>query len=104
MIDRLDIIEKLHEVNDPEIGMSIVDLGLIYNVLLDGNNHVTVQLSLTYPGCPLGPTIEEDIRKKLSEIENIGSIKIEIVWQPPWTQEMIEPDVLEELRFMGRIR
>lgn len=104
MVERLDIIEKLHNVNDPEIGMNIVDLGLIYNVLLDGNNNVTVQLSLTYPGCPLGPTIEEDIRNKLSEIEGMGSIKIEIIWQPPWTQDMIEPDVLEELRFMGRIR
>ncbi len=104
MIERIDIIEKLHEVNDPEIGMNIVDLGLIYNVLLQQNNDVTVQLSLTYPGCPLGPTIEEDIRGKLSEIKKIGSIKIEIVWQPPWTQDMIEPEVLEELRFMGRIR
>ncbi len=103
-MDRLDIIEKLHEVNDPEIGMNIVDLGLIYNVLLAENNDVTVQLSLTYPGCPLGPTIEEDIRKKLSEIEGLGSVNVEIIWQPPWTQDMIEPDVLEELRFLGRIR
>lgn len=103
-MDCLDIIEKLHEVNDPEIGMNIVDLGLIYNVLLDKENNVTVQLSLTYPGCPLGPTIEEDIRKKLTEIEGLGSVNVEIIWQPPWTQEMIQPDVLEELRFLGRIR
>lgn len=103
MIERADIVEKLQDVQDPEIDMNIVDLGLVYGITPSGDR-VTVKISLTYPGCPLGPTITSDIKKKLSEIPGIGNVEVEIVWDPPWKTEMIEPDVLEELRFLGRIR
>lgn len=103
MIDRLDIIDKLHDVQDPELDMNIVDLGLVYNITLSGES-VKVQISLTYPGCPLGPTIIGDIQKKLTEVPGMKEVEVEIVWQPPWQKEMIQPDILEELKFLGRVR
>lgn len=102
MTDRLDIIDKLHDVMDPELDINIVDLGLIYGVAYVGNR-VTIQISLTYPGCPLGPQIIADIEKKLEEA-GMKNVDVQIVWQPPWQKEMIQPDILEELQFLGRVR
>lgn len=102
MIDRLDIIDALHNVLDPELNMNIVDLGLVYNITLLPQR-VTVQISLTYPGCPLGPQIIADIEKKMEEA-GIKNVDVQIVWEPAWQTGMIQPDVLDELRFAGRIR
>lgn len=102
-LSRIDVIEKIHQVEDPELGMSIVDLGLVYHVRHAGNR-VEVDLTLTYPGCPLGPTIIGDIKKQLIGWHGVEDVQVNIVWEPPWQQEMMQPDVLEELRFLGRIR
>ncbi len=103
MIDRFEIAEKLKEVNDPELGMNIVDLGLIFNITLSGES-VTIQHTLTYPGCPLGPVIVADITKKLEGWERIERVDCKLVWEPAWSTAMIHPELAEELRFMGRIR
>ena len=73
---------KLWEVNDPEINLSIVDLGLIYDVTYDDGD-VLVTMTLTSPGCPLGPTIRGVVYAKLREIPGVKDVDVQIVWNPP---------------------
>ncbi len=103
MISRPDIVEKLTEVLDPELGINIVDLGLVYDIVVTQDT-VRILLSLTYPGCPLGPTIIDDIKKRLQSIEGAQKVEVDIVWEPAWQQTMMQPDTLEEMQFLGKVR
>lgn len=79
---------KLEEVIDPELFISIVDLGLIYNVeVKEGNAYIT--MTLTTIGCPLFFTIEKDVKEKLAEIKGIKGSHIELVFDPPWSMERL---------------
>ncbi|MCL6644413.1 MAG: metal-sulfur cluster assembly factor [Dehalococcoidia bacterium] len=75
--------EKLREVKDPEINMSIVDLGLVYDIQYD-NGDVLVTMTLTSPGCPLGPIIRGEAYAKLRELPGVNDVDVQIVWNPPW--------------------
>ncbi|MGK2965956.1 MAG: metal-sulfur cluster assembly factor [Tepidiformaceae bacterium] len=74
---------KLWEVKDPEINMSIVDLGLVYDISIEDGN-VMVTMTLTSPGCPLGPIIRGEAYAKLKELPGVKDVDVEIVWSPPW--------------------
>ncbi|HLL61059.1 MAG TPA: metal-sulfur cluster assembly factor [Candidatus Nitrosocosmicus sp.] len=80
------IYNKLEEVIDPELGISIVDLGLIYEVKVE-NETAHIIMTLTTLGCPLFHTIEEDINDKLKTIKEIKDTKIELVFDPPWSMD-----------------
>jgi metal-sulfur cluster biosynthetic enzyme len=75
--------EKLWEVNDPEINLSIVDLGLVYDIEFE-DGVVTVTMTLTSPGCPLGPIIRGEAYAKLKELPGVKDVDVNIVWSPPW--------------------
>jgi metal-sulfur cluster biosynthetic enzyme len=75
--------EKLAEVKDPEINMSIVELGLVYDITYD-DGVVTVTMTLTSPGCPLGPVIRGECYAKMKEIPGVKDVDVNIVWNPPW--------------------
>jgi metal-sulfur cluster biosynthetic enzyme len=76
---------KLWEVKDPEINMSIVDLGLVYDIELDKETGtVTVTMTLTSPGCPLGPIIRGEAYAKMRELPGVKDVDVNIVWSPPW--------------------
>jgi metal-sulfur cluster biosynthetic enzyme len=75
--------EKLWEVKDPEINMSIVDLGLVYDIEIE-EGVVTVTMTLTSPGCPLGPIIRGEAYAKLKELPGVKDVDVNIVWSPPW--------------------
>jgi metal-sulfur cluster biosynthetic enzyme len=75
--------EKLREVIDPEIGISVVDLGLVYDITYD-NGEVMVTMTLTSPGCPLGPIIRGEAYAKLRELPGVKDVDVQIVWSPPW--------------------
>lgn len=77
------LMEKLSEVIDPELGLSIVDLGLIYDVTFDDGD-VLVTMTLTSPGCPLGPVIRGEAYAKLKEVPGVKDVDVRIVWSPPW--------------------
>lgn len=93
--------EQLKKVFDPEIPVNIVDLGLIYSMELikDSDNSfvVNVAMTLTAPGCGMGPTIAEDARQKILEVSGIENAKVELVWDPPWSQDMISEEGKMEL-------
>lgn len=88
----------LRRVKDPDLGLNIVDLGLIYEVRVEGSD-VTVDMSLTSPGCPSGPEIMGDAERQLKTLEGVGQVTMNLVWSPPWTPERIEPRVRAYLGF-----
>ena len=86
-----DVTEALRQVEDPELGMDIVDLGLLYDVEVEGPK-VKVIHSLTSMGCPAGPMIQEDIQNVASSVEGVEEVEIELTWDPPWTPERMSDD------------
>ena len=79
-----EIREKLKLVVDPEIGINIVDLGLVYGIEVQEDGLVKVRMTLTSPACPLGPVIQTQARALLSMLEGVNDVKVELVWSPPW--------------------
>jgi metal-sulfur cluster biosynthetic enzyme len=86
-----EVIEALRAVEDPELGMDIVDLGLLYDVEIEGPK-VKVIHSLTSMGCPAGPMIQEDIQNVAASLEGVEHVEIELTWDPPWTPERMSDD------------
>ncbi len=88
--------EALKTVFDPEIPVNIVDLGLVYGLeikdLGEGRFGVDVQMTLTAPGCGMGPAIAEDARTRLAAVAGVSEAKVEILWDPPWTQDRISEE------------
>ncbi len=91
MPTREEVIEAMHQVEDPELGMDIVELGLLYDVEVEGPK-VKVIYSLTSLGCPAGPMIEEDIRSTAANVEGVEDVETELSWDPPWTPERMSDD------------
>ncbi|TML72186.1 MAG: metal-sulfur cluster assembly factor [Actinobacteria bacterium] len=86
-----DVTEALRQVEDPELGMDVVELGLIYDVDVRGPS-VKVLYSLTSMGCPAGPLIEQDISRVVQEIPEVESVDTELTFDPPWTPERMSDD------------
>ncbi len=87
--------EQLKQVYDPEIPVNIVDLGLVYDCQLeeeDGGTVVSVKMTLTAPGCGMGPTIAADAQSRIMTLDPIKDAQVELVWDPPWTQDMISEE------------
>ncbi len=91
------IFEALKEVYDPEIGVNIVDLGLVYGIDVKENNDVEVTMTLTSMGCPLGPVIIQDIQQTVAKLDGSGETFVRIVWSPPWTPDRMTEDARDEL-------
>jgi probable FeS assembly SUF system protein SufT len=85
--------DQLKTVFDPEIPVNVVDLGLIYDCLVEKNEaaqtHVRVKMTLTAPGCGMGPTIAADARQKVLNLDGVDEAEVDLVWDPPWNQSMI---------------
>lgn len=88
----------LRRVKDPELNLNIVDLGLIYDVTVDGGT-VRVDMSLTSPGCPSGPEIMGEAEQQLRTLPGVTDVQMNLVWSPPWTPERIEPRVRAYMGF-----
>ncbi len=84
--------QALRTVKDPELNLSIIDLGLVYDVAVE-EGMVHIRMTLTSPGCPAGPQIMNDIHKTLRPVEGVKDVDIEIVWEPYWTPEQIDPKI-----------
>lgn len=91
------VLESLKGVYDPEIGINIVDLGLVYDVDIAENNDVDVTMTLTSMGCPLGPVIISDVQKAVSPLNDGGEVHVRIVWSPPWSPDLMTEDAKDEL-------
>ena len=91
MPSREEVMEALREVEDPELGMDIVELGLLYDVAID-DSKVTVVHSLTSMGCPAGPMIQEGIYEAAQRVPGVEEVEVELTWEPPWTPEKMSDD------------
>ncbi|WP_099157201.1 metal-sulfur cluster assembly factor [Virgibacillus ndiopensis] len=80
-----EVEASLFEVIDPELGVNVMDLGLIYGVDVDDNNNVNITMTLTTPGCPMHDTISNGVNYRVSQIEGIGEIDVKVVWEPAWS-------------------
>jgi metal-sulfur cluster biosynthetic enzyme len=94
-----DVLEALRDVVDPELGINVVDLGLVYGVTLDGDRNAAIDMTLTSAACPLTDVIEDQAREALEGVVN--DFRINWVWLPPWGPESITEDGREQLRALG---
>lgn len=95
-ITKEEVLEALKEVYDPEIPVNVVDLGLVYGVEVDEGD-VSVKMTLTFAGCGMGPYIAQQAEWRLAEIENVEDVNVEVVFDPPWTPDMITEDGKKQL-------
>ena len=86
-----DVMEALKEVYDPEIPVNVVDLGLVYDCHVDGGD-VNVKMTLTFPGCGMGPYIAQQAEWRIAEIDEVEDVEVEMVYEPPWSPDLISED------------
>ena len=91
-ISKPEIIEKIRTVMDPEIPVNLYDLGLIYNINIDEKNNIVVEMTLTNPNCPVAGSMPENVGKAISSLNNISSIKVNLIWHPKWSKKMMSED------------
>ena len=91
------VLQALTQVFDPELGINIVDLGLVYSVEVNDAGDVDITYSLTTMGCPIGPLIEDQIRAFLAPIEGLGEVRPELVFRPPWSPELMSDEAKASL-------
>ena len=91
-INEAGVREALRQVKDPELDLNIMDLGLVYEVDVEEGD-VRIKMTLTSPGCPAGPMITNDAYRVVRGLEGVKDVNIDIVWEPYWTPERIDPKV-----------
>jgi metal-sulfur cluster biosynthetic enzyme len=90
------IYEKLKEIYDPEVGINIVDMGLIYSLDIT-DNKVEITMTLTSPGCPAGPQILGQVDSQVKTFEDVEDVDIKVVWSPPWSPDMLSEEARDQL-------
>ncbi len=100
MLSQEAIIEKLKECLDPELGINIVDLGLIYSINIEDSN-VGVQMTLTTPGCPLDSYFVKDVTSKLKTIKGVKDVMVEMTFDPPWNPSKMTEESKDLLGFVN---
>ncbi|MGB1526956.1 MAG: metal-sulfur cluster assembly factor [Miltoncostaeaceae bacterium] len=101
MVDPDDIREAMKQVDDPELGINVVDLGLLYGVSMDEGGAVTLDMTLTSMGCPLTDQIIADVRKYVEPLDGVTSVDVNWVWDPPWGPDKMTDDGKLMMKVMG---
>ena len=96
-VDPAQVEAALASVFDPEIPVNIVDLGLIYGRRIGDDGAITVVMTLTAPGCGMGPVLVDDVKARLARIPNVTSVDVDLVFDPPWSREMMSEEAQLEL-------
>ena len=96
MVSKKEVIEVLKQIYDPEIPIDIYNLGLIYGIDVEGKR-VKIRMTFTVPTCPMVNYIVEEVRKKVSEIPGVEEVDVELVWDPPWSPDMISEEYRKKL-------
>lgn len=90
------IIEAIQPVEDPDLGMSLVDMGLIYDVAIDKDNNINIKMTLSSPACPIGPQLMTDVDMAVRELGEAKQVNVELVWDPPWDPETMAADSVKD--------
>jgi len=96
-----EIREALKQVYDPELSVNVVDLGLVYGTEIDDQGNVRVTMTLTSPGCPIGPMVGEMVQDALAPLDGVKQVDVDVVWTPPWRPDMMSEDAKLELGYGG---
>jgi FeS assembly SUF system protein len=94
---RDQIIETIKTVYDPEIAVNIYDLGLIYQVAIDDENNVDIEMTLTSPGCPVGSLLVKQVKRCVKKLEEVNDVEVSLVFEPPWDPHNLSDEVRFEL-------
>ena len=92
-----EIIKEICKIYDPEIPVNIYELGLIYDVKISDDNDVMIEMTLTSPNCPVAESLPLEVEEKVGKINEINDVKVNIVFEPPWTKEMMSEEAKLEL-------
>ena len=91
------IVDALREIYDPEIPVNIYDLNLIYAISIDERNAVDIQMTLTAPACPVADMFPGWVESRVGDVEGVSEARVELVWDPPWTPDMLSDEIKLEL-------
>lgn len=97
---REEIIEELKKIYDPEIPVSIWDLGLIYDIDISTNNEATITMTLTSPNCPVAESMPSDVKQAIEKIPELKDVEIKITFSPPWDMSKLSEEAMLELGFL----
>ena len=92
-----EIIKEICKIYDPEIPVNIYELGLIYDIKISDDNDVMIEMTLTSPNCPVAESLPLEVEEKVGKINEINDVKVNIVFEPPWTKEMMSEEAKLEL-------
>ena len=95
-----EIIEQLRKVYDPEIPINVYDLGLIYDIQVQDNRDVHIMMTLTSPACPVAGTLPGDVQDEAQRAQGVGTVTVELTWEPPFTIERMSEEARLALGFM----
>ena len=96
-----DVRRSLKQCMDPEVPLSIVDMGLIYGINVNENNDVDIKMTMTTQGCPLHETMVDDVKRYTKKVSGVNNVNVEIVWDPPWTMDKMSDDAKAMMKQMG---
>ena len=92
-----EVLEALRDVYDPEIPVNIYDLGLIYRIDIKNGNEAYIEMTLTSPNCPVADSLPKMVKENISSIEEVKKVDLKLVWNPPWTKDMMSEEAKLEL-------
>lgn len=98
---RTRVLEALKVVKDPEIPVNVVDLGLVYDVQIDDNGQVGIEMTLTSMGCPVQDLIQTDAELAVMNVEGVNAVTVDFVWSPPWSPQKMTEDGKKQMRMFG---
>ena len=87
-----DVVDRIKKVMDPEIPVNLYDLGLIYNIDIDPNNNVLINMTLTNPNCPVAGSMPKNVGLALENLDNLSSVRVNLVWYPKWDKSMMSDE------------
>ena len=96
-----NVRDSLKNCMDPEVPLSIIDMGLIYGIDITENNDVNIKMTMTTKGCPLHETMVDDVKRYAKKVSGVNNVDVEIVWDPPWTMDKMSDDAKAMMKKMG---
>jgi len=92
-----NIIKNLHTVYDPELPVDIYELGLIYDIIIEKDNNVKINMTLTSPNCPVAESLPKEVKDSIMTVKEVKNVDLNLVWEPPWNKDMMTESAKLEL-------
>ena len=101
IVNAENVRDSLKNCMDPEVPLSIIDMGLIYGIDISENNDVNIKMTMTTKGCPLHETMVDDVKRYTKKVSGVNNVDVEIVWDPPWTMDKMSDEAKAKMKTMG---